>query len=45
MKPLPKSVDVAKEKEARRAARAARRPTEPSMIETPPATSPPPTAA
>lgn len=41
MKPLPKSVDVAKLKAEQRAARAARRPAEPNWIETPPATDPP----
>jgi hypothetical protein len=38
--PLPKSIDVTKEREAKRAARAARRPTEPSFVEEQPATDP-----
>ena len=37
--PMPKAIDVSKDKEQRRAARAARRPAEPSMIEAP---TPPP---
>ena len=41
--PMPKAIDVSKDKEQRRAARAARRPAEPSMIETPPEPPPPAT--